>query len=192
MPGLPWQWWHQGAGQWVGQCTMSGCPQEVDRWSRLGSRAVTLAGSSVAPPLWLFFLSVTNIFWNPFLRCIYLSLFHRCFVSLHFWGICKASDKSELSPSSQWDFLHASFLLNGVPFYILWIGTLIGHDNCEYVLHFIHHFLFCWWCPMVRVSSLMETLLITFPFTSFPFGITPKFHCQDWITGSKHPFHSRS
>ena len=31
-----------------------------------------------------FFFSVANIFWNPELRRIYLSLSHRCFVSLHF------------------------------------------------------------------------------------------------------------
>ena len=36
------------------------------------------------PPLCLFFFSVDNIFWNPDLRCVYLSLSHRCFVSLHF------------------------------------------------------------------------------------------------------------
>ena len=63
---------------------MSGCPQEADRWSSHGSRAVTWAGSFVAPPLCLFFFSVANIFWNPDLRRIYLSLSHRCFVSLHF------------------------------------------------------------------------------------------------------------
>ena len=40
----------------------SGCPQEADRWSRHGSRAATLAGSFVAPPLCLFFLPVFHIF----------------------------------------------------------------------------------------------------------------------------------
>ena len=30
------------------------------------------------------FLFCINIFWNPVLRCVYLSLSHRCFVSLHF------------------------------------------------------------------------------------------------------------
>ena len=57
---------------------MSGCPQEADRCSCHGSRAVTWAGSFVASPLCLFFFSVANIFWNPDLRCIYLSLSHRC------------------------------------------------------------------------------------------------------------------
>ena len=171
---------------------MSGCPQEADRCSCHGSRAVTWAGSFVAPPLCLFFFSVANIFWNPDLRCVYLSLSHRCFVSLHFWGICKASDKSELTPISQWDSLHASLLLNCVSFYIFWIQTLIGHDNCQYLLHFIHHFSFYWWFPMARLSSFMYTLLFTFPFTFFPLGITPKFLCQDWCTGTKYPFHSKS
>ena len=32
----------------------------------------------------IFFLSVFNIFWNPDLRSVYLSLSHRCFVPLHF------------------------------------------------------------------------------------------------------------
>ena len=121
---------------------MSGCPQEADRWSRHGSRAVTRPGSFVAHPLFLFLFSVTNIFWNPDLRHIYLSLSHRCFVSIHFWVICKASDKSELTPISQWDSLHASLHLNCVSFYIFWIQTLLGHDNCQYLLHFIHHFSF--------------------------------------------------
>ena len=40
-----------GAGQGQGQCTMSCCPQESDRWSHRGSRAVTWAGSLVAPLL---------------------------------------------------------------------------------------------------------------------------------------------
>ena len=171
---------------------MSGCRQVADRWSHHGSRAVIWAGSFVTPALCLFFLSVANIFWNPFLRYIYLSLSHSCFVALHFWGICKASDKSELTPISQWDSGHASSLLNCVSFYIFRIQTLIGHDNCQYVLHFIHHFSFYWWFPMARLSSLMYTLLFTFPFTSIPFGITPKFHCQDWCTGTKYPFYSRS
>ena len=35
-------------------------------------------------PVSFFFFSVSNIFWNPDLRCVYLSLSHRCFVSLHF------------------------------------------------------------------------------------------------------------
>ena len=57
----------------------------------------------VCGPSHVFFFSssVANIFWNPDLRCIYLSLSHRCSVSLHFSGICKASDKSELTPISQ-------------------------------------------------------------------------------------------
>ena len=139
-----------------------------------------------------FFLSVANIFWNPFLRCIYLSLFHSCFVSLHFWGISKASDKSELIPISQWYSMHAALLLNSVSFYTFRIWSLIGDDNCQYVLHFIHHFLFYWWFPMARLSSLIYTLLFTFPFNSFPFGITLKFQCQDWCTGTNYPFHSRS
>ena len=171
---------------------MSGCPQVADRWSCRGSRAVTWAGSFVAPPLGHFFLSVANIFLNPFLRYIYLSLSHSCFVSLHFWGICKASDKSELTPISQWDSVHPLLLMNCVSFYIFRIRTLIGLENCQYVLHFIHHFSFYWWFPVARLSSLMYTILFNFPFTSFPFGITPKFHCQDWCTGTKYPFYSRS
>ena len=154
---------------------MSDCPQEADRWSGHRSRAVIWAGSFVAPPLCLFFLSVTNIFWNPDLRCIYLSLSHRGFVSLHFWGICKASDKAELTPISQWDSLHASLLLNRVSFYILWIGTLIGHDSCQYILHFIHHFSFYWWFPMTRLSSFMYRLLFTFLSLLFLLELLPNF-----------------
>ena len=164
---------------------MSGCPQEADRWSCHGSRAVTWAGSFVAPPLCLFFFSVANIFWNPDLRCLYLSLSHRCFVSLHFWVICNASDKSEITPVSQWDSLHASWLLNCVSFYIFRIRTLIGHNNCQFVLHFILHFSFDWRFSMVRLLSLMYSHLFTFAFTSFAFGITPNLHCQDWCTGTQ-------
>ena len=164
---------------------MSGCPQEADRWSCHGSRAVTRVGLFVAPPLCLFFLSVFHIFWNPDLRCVYLSLSHRYFLSLHFWGICKASDKSEITPISQWDSLHASWLLNCVSFYIFRIRTLIGHNNCQFVLNFMLHFSFYWWFPMVRLSSLMYSHLFTFPFTSFAFGITPNLHCQDWCTGKQ-------
>ena len=164
---------------------MSGCPQEGDRWSCHGSGAVTWPGLFVAPPLCLFFLSVFHIFWNPDLRCVYLSLSHRCFVSLHFWVICKASDKSKITPISQWDSLHALWLLNCVSFYIFRIGTLIGHNNCQFVLHFILHFSFYWHFPMVRLSSLMYSHLFTFPFTSFAFGMTPNLHCQDWCTGTQ-------
>ena len=93
--------------------------------------------------LCLFFFSVANIFWNPDLRCVYLSLPHRCFVSLHFWGICKASDKSELTPICQWDSLHASLVLKCVSFYIFWIQTLIGHDNANIfsISYIISHFI---------------------------------------------------
>ena len=171
---------------------MSGFPQEAKRWSRHSWRAIIWAGSFVAPPLCLFCLSLANIFWNPFLRCIYLCLSHSCFVSLHFWGICKASDKSEVIPISQWYSMHALSLLNCVSFYILRIWSLIGDENCQYVLHFVHHLLFYWWFPVARLSSLIYTLLFTFPFTSFTFRITPKFQCQDWCTGTKYPFHSRS
>ena len=164
---------------------MSGCPQEADRLSHHGSRAVTWAGSFVAPPLCLFFLSVFHIFWNPDLRCVYLSLSHRCFVSLPIWVICKASDKSEITPISQWDSLHASSLLNCLSFYILRIRTLIGQNNCQFVLHFIIHFSFYWRFPMVRLSSLMYSHLFTFPFISFAFGITCNLHCQDWCTGTQ-------
>ena len=164
---------------------MSGCPQEADRWSCHGSGAVTWAGLFVAPSLCLFFLSVFHIFWNPDLRCVYLSLSHRCFVSLHFWVICKASDKSKITPISQWDSLHASWLLNSVSFYIFRIRTLIWHNNCQFVLHFILHFSFYWRLSMVRLSSLMYSHLFTFPFTSFAFGITPNLHCQDWCTGTQ-------
>ena len=141
---------------------MSGCPQEADRWSCHASRAVTWAGLFVAPPLCLFFLSVFHIFWNPDLRYVYLSLFHRCFVSLHFWVICKASDKSEITPVSQWDSLHASWLLNCVSFYIFRIRTLIRHNNCQFVLHFILHFSFDWRFSTVRVLSLMYSHLLLF------------------------------
>ena len=88
---------------------MSGCPQEADRWSCHGSGAVTWAGLFVASPLCLFFLSAFHNFWNPDIRCVYISLSHRCCVSLHFWVICKASDKSEITPVSQCDSLHASW-----------------------------------------------------------------------------------
>ena len=164
---------------------MSGCPQEADRWSCHGLRAVTWAGLFVAPPLCLFFLSVFLIFWTPDLRCVYLSLPQRCFVSLHFWVICKASDKSEITPVSQWDFLHASWLLNCVSFYIFRIRTLIGHNNYQFVLHFTLHFSFFWWFSMVRLLSLMYSHLLTYPFTSFAFGITPNLHYQDWCTGTQ-------
>ena len=153
---------------------MSGCPQEADRWSPHGSRAVTWAGSFVAPPVCLFFLSVFHIFSNPDLRCVYLSLSHRCFVSLHFWVICKASDKSEITPISQWDSLHACWLLNCVSLYIFRIRNLIEL-----------HFSFYWRFPMVRLSSLMYSHLFTFPFTSFAFGIKTNLHCQDWCTGTQ-------
>ena len=136
------------------------------------------------------FLPVFHIFCNSDLRWVYLSLSHRCFASLHFWGICKAfSDQSELTPISQWNSLHASLLLNCVPFYIFWIWTLIGHDTCQYFLYFILHFSFYWWFPMLRLSSC----LFTFPSASFAFGIIPKLHCQDWcIGGTQYPFFSRS
>ena len=164
---------------------MSACPQEADRWSCHGSGAVTWAGLFVATPLCLFFLSAFHNFCNLDLRCVYIYLSHRCFVSLHFWVICKASDKSEITPVSQWDSLHASWLLNCVSFYIFRIRTLIGHNNCQFFLHFILHFSFYWRFPMVRLSSLMYSHLFTFPFTSFAFGITPNLHCQDWCTGTQ-------
>ena len=164
---------------------MSGCPQEVDRWSCHGSRAVTWAGLFVAPALCLFFLSVFHIFWNPDLRCVYLYLSHMCFVSLNFWGICKVSDKSEITPICQWDSLHASWLLNCVSFYIFRIRTLIGHKNCQFVIHLMLHFSIYLWLPIVRLSCLMYSHLCTFPFISFAFGITPNFHCQDWCTGTQ-------
>ena len=122
---------------------MSGCPQEADRWSCHGSRAVTWAGSFVAPPLCQFFLSIFYIFWIADLRCVYLSLSHRCFVSLHFWGICKPSEKSELTPISQWDSLHASLLLNCVPF--IYVGYEHLSDmtiaNMFCISYFISHFI---------------------------------------------------
>ena len=131
------------------------------------------------------FLSVFYIFWNSDLRCVYLSQSHRCFVSLHFWVICKGSDKSEITPVSQWDSLHASWPLNCVSFYIFRIWTLIGHNNCQFVLHFILHFSFYWRFSMVRLLSLIYSHLFTFPFISFAFTITPKLHCQDWCTGTQ-------
>ena len=164
---------------------MSGCPLEEDIWSCHGSGAVTWAGLFVAPPLCLFFLSVFHNFWNPDLRCVYLSLSHRCFFPLHFWVICKASDKSEITPFSQWDSLHALWLLNCVSFYIFRIRNLIGHNNCQFVLHFIFHFSFYWLFSMVRLLSLMYSHLFTLAFTSFAFGITPNLLCQDWCTGTQ-------
>ena len=152
------------------------------------SWAVTWAGSFVAPRLCHFLLSVFNIFWNPDLRCLYLSLSQRCFVSLHFWGIFKASDKSELTPISQWHSLCASLLLNCVPYYIFWIPTLNGHDNCQYVLHFILQFSFYWLFSMARLSSLIYAHSFTFPFASFAFGITPKLNSQGWCTGTHYHF----
>ena len=163
---------------------MSGCPQEADRWSCHGSRAVTWSGLLWPLPC-VYFLSVFHIFWNSDLRCVYLSLSHRCFVSLHFWVICKASDKSEITPISQWDSMQALLVLNCVSFYIFRIRTLIGHNNCQFVLHFILHFSFYWRFSMVRLLSLMYSHLFTFPFTSFAFGITPNLHCQDWCTGTQ-------
>ena len=157
----------------------SGSGQMVTPWIK----GCHWAGSFVAPPLCLFFLSVFHISWIPDLRCAYLSLSHRCFISLPFWDICNASDKQELTPVSQWDSLHASLLFNCVPFYIFWIRTLFGHDNHKYVLHFLLHFSYYWCFPMARLSSLMYVRLFTFPFTSFAFGITPKLHWQDWCTG---------
>ena len=90
------------------------------------------------------FLFCINIFWNPFLRCVYLSLSHRCFVSLHFWGICKASDKSELTPISQWDSLHASLIWNVCLFIYfgykpLFDMTIANIFSISYIIsHFIH------------------------------------------------------
>ena len=164
---------------------MSGCPQEADRWSCHGSGTVIWAGLFVAPPLCLFFLSVFLIFCTHDLRCVYLSFPHRCLVSFDFWVICKASDKSKITPVSQSDSLNASWLLSCVSFYIFRIRTLIGHNSCQFVLHFTPHFSFYWQFSMVRLLSLMYSHLFPFPFTYFAFGITPNLHCKDWCTGTQ-------
>ena len=59
----------------------SGSGQMVTPWIKGCQLSRLICGPS---PVSFFFLSVANIFWNTDLRCIYLSLSHRCFVSLYF------------------------------------------------------------------------------------------------------------
>ena len=114
---------------------------------------ILLNGSQVFPMLLLSSISLyfslkvsylSAMFWNSELTWVYLSFSHLCFVSLHFWGICKTfSDNSELTPISQWDYLCVLLCFRIVCVsYICWIRTLKRDENCQNVLHFIHsHFI---------------------------------------------------
>ena len=121
--------------------------------------------------------------------------------SIYLWATLFSTKETRIYNGKKITSLTSGVGKIGQPLRCFWIVCLFIYFGykpsldmtiAKYLLHFIHHFSFYWWFPMARLSSLIYTLLFTFPFTSFPLGITPKFPCQDWCTGTKYPFHSRS